>query len=91
LSKLYNVRLIYCFEKKGVLENLHDENSVIRLITKEKYKQLLDEKKLFEGILPKLENAFAAIDAGVKEVLIGDANDLIANTTEKTLGTLITA
>jgi len=90
LSKFYDVRLIYCFEKKGVLENVEDENSVITNINKEKYKQLLDEQKLFAGILPKIDNAFAAIDAGVHEVLIGDANDLIQNTTGKTAGTLIT-
>ncbi len=90
LSAYYEVRLIYCFEKKGVLENIDDDNSVINLINKEKYKQLLDEEKLFAGILPKIDNAFAAINAGVKEVLIGDANDLIQNTTSKTVGTLIT-
>ncbi len=90
LSTYYDVRLIYCFEKKGVLENVEDENSVITNINKEKYKQLLDEQKLFAGILPKIDNAFAAIDAGVLEVLIGNANDLIQNTTDKTIGTLIT-
>jgi acetylglutamate kinase len=90
LSIFYDVRLIYCFEKKGVLENVEDENSVINLINKKKYKQLLDGHKLFTGILPKIDNAFAAIDAGVHEVLIGDANDLIQNTTDKTVGTLIT-
>lgn len=89
LSKLYEVRLIYCFEKKGVLENIDDENSVIALINKEKYRQLLNDKKLADGILPKIENAFAAIDSGVKEVLIGDANDLLQNITESTTGTLI--
>lgn len=89
LSKHYDVRLIYSFEKKGVLENVEDENSVITLINKEKYAQLLAENKLFAGILPKIDNAFAAIDAGVKEVLIGDAKDLLQNTTDKTSGTLI--
>jgi acetylglutamate kinase len=89
LSEFYDVRLVYCFEKKGILENVEDENSVIHLINKEKYKQLLDEQKLFSGILPKIDNAFAAIDAGVHEVLIGDANDLFQNTTGKTIGTLI--
>jgi acetylglutamate kinase len=89
LSKLYDVRLIYCFEKKGVLENMADENSVISLIDKEKYQQLLQEKKLADGILPKIENAFAAINSGVNEVLIGDANDLLQNITENTIGTLI--
>ncbi len=90
LSAYYNVRLIYCFEKKGVLENVEDENAVIHRINKEKYRQLLDEQKLFAGILPKIDNAFAAIDAGVHEVLIGDANDLIQNTTNNITGTLIT-
>ena len=89
LSSIYDVRLIYCFEKKGVLENVEDENSVITLITKEKYAQLLQDKKLFDGILPKIDNAFAAIDNGVKEVLIGDANDLLQNITAQTIGTLI--
>ena len=91
LSKLYDVRLIYCFEKKGVLENIEDETSVISLINKEKYKQLLHKKKLADGILPKIENAFAAIDSGVKEVLIGHADDLLQNITEITIGTLIKA
>jgi acetylglutamate kinase len=89
LSASYNVRLIYCFEKKGVLENIADEDSVITLITKEKYQQLLAENKLFDGILPKIDNAFAAINSGVKEVLIGDANDLLQNVTANTKGTLI--
>lgn len=89
LSKLYDVRLIYCFEKKGVLENVDDENSVISLINKEKYKELLTGKKLADGILPKIDNAFAAIDSGVREVLIGDAGDLLQNISENIKGTLI--
>ncbi len=87
-SGLYDVRLIYCFEKKGVLENVEDGSSVINFINKEKYQQLLADKKLADGILPKIDNAFAAINAGVKEVLIGDANDLLENVTEHIKGTL---
>jgi acetylglutamate kinase len=89
LSKSYDVRLIYCFEKKGVLENIEDESSVINLIDKEKYKQLLQDKKLADGILPKIENAFASINNGVQEVLIGHADDLLQNITADTKGTLI--
>jgi acetylglutamate kinase len=88
LSALYDVRLIYCFEKKGVLENIADENSVINLITKERYQQLLSDKKLADGILPKISNAFAAIDSGVAEVLIGDAAELLQNCTADIKGTL---
>jgi acetylglutamate kinase len=90
LSRLYDVGLIYCFEKKGVLENVEDENSVIHSIDHKKYQQLLSEKKLVAGILPKIDNAFVAIRAGVKEVLIGDANDLMQNTAGQVSGTLIT-
>jgi acetylglutamate kinase len=89
LSKKYKVRLIYCFEKKGVLENVDDGQSVITLITKDIYKYLLDQHKLFDGILPKIDNAFAAIDSGVQEVIIGDAKDLLKNTGERIAGTLI--
>jgi acetylglutamate kinase len=89
LSKYYDVRLIYCFEKQGILTDVNDENSVVNLITKEKYQELLEEKKLFDGILPKIDNAFSAIDNGVCEVLIGHANDLLQNLTADTKGTLI--
>jgi acetylglutamate kinase len=88
LSASYDVRLIYCFEKKGVLENVDDDASVISLINKEKYQQFLNDKKLMDGILPKIDNAFAAIDSGVKEVLIGDAENLFLNVTENVKGTL---
>ena len=89
LSKIYAVRLIYCFEKKGVLDDVNNEEAVIQLITRDKYKQLVTDKKLFDGILPKIDNAFAAIESGVKEVLIGHANDLLQNITSDTKGTLI--
>ncbi len=89
LSKHFDVRLIFCFEKKGVLKNVKDENSVIRILNSIDYKQYLSEGIFTDGILPKLENAFAAIQSGVKEVLIGEAGDLIKNTKEETEGTLI--
>jgi acetylglutamate kinase len=89
LSKHFDVRLIFCFEKKGVLRNVNDKDSVISLLNKNTYDQLLNEGAFTEGILPKLENAFAAIQSGVKEVLIGEASDLIQNTKEETAGTLI--
>jgi acetylglutamate kinase len=89
LSKHFDVRLIFCFEKKGVLKNVEDEDSVIRLLSETIYKKLLDTGSFADGILPKLENAFAAINAGVKEVLIGDATHLLHNTGQETEGTLI--
>ena len=89
LSGLYSVRLIYCFEKKGVLEDINREDSVISLINRENHARLLAEGKLADGIIPKIDNAFAAIDAGVGDVLIGDARDLLANVSGAVSGTLI--
>ncbi len=89
LSAHYDVRLIYCFEKKGVLRDANDDNAVINLINREIYAQLMEQKVLTDGILPKLENAFAAIESGVKEVLIGHAADVQRNTTDTVAGTLI--
>jgi acetylglutamate kinase len=90
MSKHFDVRLIFCFEKKGVLKNVNDEDSVIHHLPRKAYEDLLEKKALVDGILPKLENAYAAISAGVKEVLIGEAGDLIKNTGHETEGTLIT-
>ncbi len=91
LSKYFEVRLIFCFEKEGVLKDVNDPKSVIRNLNSELYQKLLDEGSFHEGILPKLENAFSAIRSGVKEVLIGEHSHLIANIGRETKGTLITA
>lgn len=90
LSKHFDVRLIFCFEKKGVLKDVANEDSVIRELNTGLYQKLLKEGSFVDGILPKLENAFAAINAGVREVLIGDATHLTRNTGQETEGTLIT-
>jgi acetylglutamate kinase len=89
LCKHFDVRLIFCFEFKGVLRNVHQKDSVIRLLDEALYKDLLAQGSFADGILPKLENAFAAIRSGVQEILIGQAGDLIRNTRDETEGTLI--
>lgn len=91
LSGRHDVRLIYCFDKRGVLRDVNQPDSVITKLDGNEYKKLLFEGVLHDGILPKLENAFEAIGQGVKEVLIGDAENLLKNTTSDTLGTLVTA
>jgi acetylglutamate kinase len=90
MSKHFEVRLIFCFEKRGVLRDIKQEDSVIRHLPKKLYDDLLTQSVFADGILPKLENAYAAIGAGVKEVLIGEAGDLLKNTGQETEGTLIT-
>lgn len=90
MCKHFDVRLIFCFEKKGVLLDVNDDDTVITHLSEKHYKELLDQHVLADGILPKLENAFASIHAGVKEILIGDAEDLLDNLGKETKGTLIT-
>lgn len=76
LSSQYEVVLIYCFEKNGVLLDVNDEDSVVKYLDPKKYQQLKESNQLFAGILPKIDNAFDAINKGVKEVVIGNSSQL---------------
>lgn len=76
LSRMYKVQLIYSFEKNGVLLDVNDENSVIPVINPAYYTELKEKKLIFEGMLPKLDNAFAALENGVSKVIIGNAENL---------------
>jgi acetylglutamate kinase len=71
-----NVQLIYCFEKKGLLSNPNDDDSVLRDIDKQSYIRLKQEDIITGGMIPKLDNAFEAIQYNVSKVVIGHANDL---------------
>lgn len=70
LATYFDVTLVYCFEKKGVLKDENDENSVIPHITRPEFNQYVAEGIIQGGMIPKLENAFEAIHAGVSEVII---------------------
>lgn len=70
LAVVYDVELVYCFEKRGVLTDVNDENSVINEITPTYFEQLKCEGVIVDGMLPKLTNAFKAIDNGVNKVVI---------------------
>ena len=66
-------------EKDGVLANPDDDSSVIPLITRESYKDLLEKGMIVGGMIPKLDNAFAALENGVAEVFIKHADNLLNN------------
>ena len=70
LASLFDVTLVYCFEKKGVLRDENDDDSVIPVITPEEFKEFVPQTILQGGMIPKLENSFSAIDAGVSQVVI---------------------
>lgn len=76
LSNGYKTKLVYCFEKKGVLKDVDDDNSVIPHISKADFDKMVEEKTIFEGMIPKLHNALEAVEHGVSGVVIGSADEL---------------
>jgi len=82
LSKYYKTKLVYCFEKDGVLNG----EKVIKSINSKDYKSLKENKIIINGMIPKLDNAFSALEKGVKEVVIGNSSQLL----KQNAGTRIT-
>jgi acetylglutamate kinase len=76
LSSFFDVVLIYSFEKSGVLRDVENEHSVIDKLHLGYYRELKETEKIFAGMIPKLDNAFKAIDAGVHKVIIGKGQEL---------------
>ena len=72
----HETELVYCFEKNGVLYDKDDDDSVIAQIDKEKFAELKAEGRVADGMIPKLTNAFKAIDSGVARVVIKHAKNL---------------
>ena len=88
VAGMYEVVLVYGFEKKGVLRDLQDENSLIKKINALEYEQLKQDGIIHSGMIPKIDNAFAAIASGVRQVIIGEAEDIEVLVQGKT-GTVI--
>ena len=78
LVKQYVVQLIYFFEKSGVLINANDDSTVIASMTPDYYADLKKKEVIFAGMIPKLDNAFKALQEGVDTVIIGKAEELPA-------------
>ncbi len=76
LAKHFDVTLTFCFEKKGVLSNPDDDESVISRITREDFEKYKADGTIAGGMIPKLDNAFDAIDKGVRKVVITKADEL---------------
>ena len=70
-ANIYHTELYYCFEKNGVLKDVNDDNSVIQQIDSNNYQSLIDDKIISDGMLPKLNNCFHAINKNVEKVCIG--------------------
>ena len=76
LAKHFEVTLMFCFEKKGVLLDENDDESVIPEIDRIAFKGYVEQGIIQGGMIPKLENAYQAIDAGVKQVIITQASEI---------------
>ncbi|MBE6312912.1 MAG: acetylglutamate kinase [Bacteroidales bacterium] len=79
LAMHFDVTLMFCFEKKGVLRDANDEESVIPLITKADFEKYVADGTVQGGMIPKLENAFDALQSGVKEVIITRSDEIGKN------------
>ena len=82
LAKYFDVTLTYCFEHPGVMRNPDDATSLIPLINRKSYKELLADGTISGGMIPKIDNAFAALEGGVGKVIItkADAIDGVSGT-----------
>ena len=88
MSGNYETILYYCFERKGVLLNVNDDDSVVKHIDSESYQDLLEQKIIADGMLPKMENCFHALQKNVHQVRIGDISMLDPKSTLFTTLTL---
>ena len=71
ISSKYEVELVYCFEKEGVLSDIHKDGSVIKKIDSKRYIKLKKDGIITQGMMPKIDNCFYALKNGVKKVIIG--------------------
>jgi acetylglutamate kinase len=76
MSSLYDTSLIYCFEKRGVMRDIDDDQSLVPVIRMAEFETLKNEGVVSGGMIPKLHNAFEAIKSGVNAVYIGKADEL---------------
>lgn len=84
MAVAYEVSLFYCFELKGVLEDIKDKDSVIEYINLEKYIKLQDAEVIADGMLPKLQNCFDALHKNVNKVHIANATFIKDQNTKHT-------
>ena len=76
LAAYYDVTLVFCFEKRGVLADANNDNSVITSLNREEYEAYKSKGVITDGMIPKLDNAFSTLEDGVCEVVITHASSL---------------
>lgn len=89
LAKKHQVKLYFCFDKKGVLMDADDPSTLVPLINEDIFKKLLNDQVIHSGMIPKLENAFNALDKGVSNVWMGLPENLLLASKGENAGTII--
>jgi len=89
LAKSHNVGLYFCFDKKGVLMDANNHESLVPLINEDIFKELLQDQVIHSGMIPKLENAFNALNKGVSNVWMGLPENLLLASKGENAGTII--
>lgn len=89
ISMDYRVKLLYCFGKNGVLEDMQNDDSVIAELNRETYDRLKQQGEIQTGMIPKLDNAFYALQQGVSEVHIMHINQLQLFNEKQHVGTKV--
>ena len=90
LAGNFETNLIYCFEKKGVLSDVNHDDSVVKKLDMKSYDELKSNGVIDKGMIPKLDNAFDALEKGVQRVVIGHADDIVLLASQTTHeGTLL--
>lgn len=89
LAKKHQVKLYFCFDKKGVLMDADDPSTLVPLINEDIFKKLLNDQVIHSGMIPKLENAFNALDKGVSNVWMGLPENLLLASRGENAGTII--
>lgn len=84
MSELYEVQLILCFEKDGVLSDANDDTSVIPQLTYQQFQNYKASGIIYEGMIPKMEGAFYALQNGVKNVYVAGTTALAKNAVKGT-------
>jgi len=76
LQTIYDVTLIFCFDKSGVLSDPSDNDSIIASLNRSEYERLQSQGMIQHGMIPKLDNAFHALESGVSTILLTSPDSL---------------
>ncbi len=85
LSKSFPTRLFFCLDVPGVLHDPENQQTLIPRLSRSRYQHLKENGLIRGGMIPKLDNGFAALAGGVKQVVLCHFRQLETVTAPKTV------